>query len=71
MLKRLLKGTSGIVYVDHVHAGHEAYAFAVAKGLEGIVAKRAGSAYVARRSDNWRKVKTPAGRERERDRFDR
>ena len=52
---------------DFMHAmpannpGAEAYAFAVAKGLEGIVAKRVGSPYIARRSDNWRKIKTPAG----------
>jgi bifunctional non-homologous end joining protein LigD len=53
----------GIVYIDHVHAGAETYAFAVAKGLEGIVAKRAGSPYVGRRSHDWRKIKTAAGQE--------
>jgi hypothetical protein len=40
-------------------------------GLEGIVGKRADSAYTAGRSRNWLKVKTAEGKAREALRFDR
>jgi hypothetical protein len=46
------------------------YKFAVEQNLEGIVSKRADSAYKAGRSPRWVKVKTPAGIAREQDRFE-
>ena len=39
------------------------------RGLEGIVSKRLGSPYVSGRTKNWIKVKCPAWREANRQRF--
>jgi ATP-dependent DNA ligase len=40
----------------------ELFQHAADLGLEGVVAKRADSAYVAGRSRDWLKIKTAAGR---------
>jgi len=42
--------------------GVRLYDAAAALQLEGIVAKRADSPYVAGRSREWQKIRTPAGR---------
>jgi ATP-dependent DNA ligase len=70
-LSALLTHSNLIRAVGHVTAGAELYAAMVTLGLEGIVAKRPDSRYVAGRSANWQKIKTPTGRERERMRFGR
>lgn len=45
-------------FADHLEAEGEAlYREATARGLEGVVAKRAGSPYHAGRSPDWRKVR--------------
>lgn len=59
-LKTLLGGVDGpIIYGDHVAAGKQQalYERASAEGLEGIIAKRAGSAYRSGRHDAWVKVR--------------
>jgi bifunctional non-homologous end joining protein LigD len=43
--------------------GEAAYRHACAHGWEGVVAKRADSAYVAARSRDWRKIKCSQGQE--------
>lgn len=61
-LKKALKGGKRILYLDHVaENGERLYAAVDSMGLEGIVAKRADSAYRAGRSKDWVKIKTPAG----------
>jgi len=60
--KRLLAGLVGhcgyLRYSEHiVGRGLDTYRSAVAMGLEGIVAKRADSAYAAGRSSDWIKVR--------------
>ena len=65
-LKRILpKSLTGrIRFTDHiVEQGLELFAALEAQQLEGMVAKRADSLYVAGRSKDWLKVKTRAGRE--------
>jgi bifunctional non-homologous end joining protein LigD len=56
---RALVGTPGVVrYVDHVEGdGRAFFRAACAAGLEGVVAKRAGSRYLGGRSTEWRKIK--------------
>lgn len=50
--------TSGLHYVDHVEGDAPAvYSEACGRGLEGIIAKRIGSPYIARRTRDWLKVK--------------
>jgi len=53
------KGVSNfLVYADHVEgSGPEFFANACAKGLEGIVSKRADRLYVSGRGKNWLKIK--------------
>jgi ATP-dependent DNA ligase len=51
--------------------GRDLYDEACRLELEGVVAKEADAPHVGGHDCNWIKVKTPAGRERERERFDR
>ncbi len=59
VLAAVLEGVLGpLVYSDHVIGQGEAFFDLAAKsGIEGIVSKRLGSAYVGRRSPSWIKVK--------------
>jgi bifunctional non-homologous end joining protein LigD len=70
-LSALLAHSALIRAVSHVAAGDELYAAMVQLQLEGIVAKRSDSRYVAGPSPNWQKIQTPFGRERERRRLGR
>jgi bifunctional non-homologous end joining protein LigD len=65
-LSRLVRGTERIRVVSHVDVGPAAYHFAVQMELEGIVAKKLGSYYVAGSSMNWLKFEAPTGKGRER-----
>ena len=58
-LARVLLPVGPVALVEHFQAeGKEAYAGAVALGLEGVVAKRRGSRYLpGKRSDAWAKIK--------------
>ena len=58
-LRELLRDGASVRYADHVEVEGEAFFHAAAeRGLEGIVAKRAGSRYeTGRRSDAWLKVR--------------
>jgi bifunctional non-homologous end joining protein LigD len=57
-LERVLPPLGLARYGDHVEGSGRAVLEAASEaGLEGIVAKRAASAYVGRRSDAWRKIK--------------
>jgi bifunctional non-homologous end joining protein LigD len=59
-LKRVMEGTKGdrIRFSDHVEGhGDVFWTHACRIGLEGIVAKRADSHYVSRRTKDWLKVK--------------
>jgi bifunctional non-homologous end joining protein LigD len=68
-LLNLVKDSKRIVYADHVEEnGQGLYDEAKRLGLEGIVAKRAAAPYTAGRSSHWMKIKTPIGRDRDRDR---
>ena len=58
LLQRLLHKSERFRYSDHqLEHGRELFELARTNGLEGIVAKRAGSAYVSGRSANWVKLK--------------
>ena len=58
LLERRLQTSDVFRYSDHQREhGKELYALAAEQGLEGIVAKRADSAYVSERSTNWLKLK--------------
>lgn len=58
LLQRLLHTSERIRYSDHqLEHGKELFELARENGLEGIVAKRVGSAYVSDRSANWVKLK--------------
>jgi bifunctional non-homologous end joining protein LigD len=58
-LRRLLPPSGALRYADHVEAQGEAlFAAARARGLEGIVAKRADAPYRAGRSAAWVKVRS-------------
>ncbi len=59
LLAELLGDASGVVrYSDHVRgAGEDFFAAACERGLEGIISKRADSAYSAGRGRSWVKVK--------------
>jgi bifunctional non-homologous end joining protein LigD len=66
--KRLLRSTltfqGAVRYSSHRdRAGEETYREACARGLEGVVAKRAASSYVHRRSTDWLKFKCVAEQE--------
>jgi bifunctional non-homologous end joining protein LigD len=61
-----LAGLKRINIAAHVHQdGERLYKEAEFLELEGIVAKRADSTYKAGRTEDWLKIKTPIGRERE------
>ncbi|TDF54503.1 hypothetical protein [Cupriavidus sp. L7L] len=56
----LLRGvTVGLLYVSEVDDGAWLYRQVLALGLEGVVAKRAGSAYRGGLSYDWLKIKRP------------
>ncbi len=58
LLQRLLFPSERFRYSDHqLEQGKELFELAKSSGLEGIVAKRADSAYVAGRSAHWAKLK--------------
>ncbi|QKS64871.1 hypothetical protein [Cupriavidus gilardii] len=57
-LQKLLHGVDvGLLCVSAVTDGERLYQFVKQLGMEGIVAKRASSAYQGGLSDDWRKVK--------------
>ncbi|HUB05688.1 MAG TPA: DNA ligase D [Myxococcales bacterium] len=59
LLKQLLPAAGPLRYVDHVEEkGAELYAEVTARGLEGVVAKRADAPYRAGRSRDWIKWRT-------------
>jgi len=58
LLKRLLPPVGPVRYADHVEEqGRALYEQVLARGLEGIVAKKADSTYRGTRSKDWRKIK--------------
>ena len=58
LLQRLLPPVGPLRYAEHIPARGEALlAEVVARGLEGIVAKRAAAPYRGRRSPDWLKLK--------------
>ena len=58
LLERLLPAAGPLRYSVHFEKDGEAlYDQAVGLGLEGVVAKRADSAYTSGRSDNWLKIR--------------
>lgn len=58
LLQRLLHASERFRYSDHqLERGKELFELAKGNGLEGILAKRVGSAYVSDRSANWVKLK--------------
>jgi len=58
LLSTILNPNQRIKLSDHfIDQGRELFALARQSGLEGIVAKRMGSAYESRRSANWIKIK--------------
>lgn len=60
LLQQLLaQTTTGILYVSSVEDGTWLYDQVLALQLEGVVAKRAGSAYTSGRSPDWLKIKRP------------
>ncbi len=58
-LEKILKPARNIRYSDHIiGAGEQLYEELAKVPLEGMIAKRAASTYVQRRSTDWLKVKT-------------
>jgi bifunctional non-homologous end joining protein LigD len=58
LLRRVLPTIGPLRYADHVeHHGEALLAQVVARGLEGVVAKKASSPYRSRRSPDWLKMK--------------
>ncbi len=58
LLRDLLPGAGPLRYADHVEERGEAlYEQVRRSGLEGLVGKRADSAYVAGRSPHWQKIR--------------
>ena len=58
ILRRLLPATGVLRFAGHLErAGEALFAEVDGRGLEGIVAKRADSAYQSRRSSDWLKIK--------------
>ncbi len=58
LLQRLLPKSGPLRYSDHfAEHGEAMYAQVEKMGLEGIMAKRASSKYVGKRSDDWLKIK--------------
>ena len=68
-LQKLLSRTNRVRYLAHTEEWRNLYDFALKMELEGIIAKRADSFYVARRTRDWLKIKTPIGQKREQQRF--
>lgn len=63
-VKSLLKGSKTIRYSPHVlERGKALFKKAEKKGLEGIIAKKADSPYLAGRSSKWLKIKTTGRQE--------
>ena len=63
-LQKALAQSGRIRSVQHVgEMGQRLYEAACGLNLEGIVAKRADSLYIAGRSRDWIKIRTPEGRE--------
>lgn len=59
LLEKLLRGSKVVRYSDHVEErGKAFFREAKAKGLEGIIAKKADSTYQFSRSRDWLKIKT-------------
>lgn len=57
LLRTLLPTVGPLRFSDHIAEHGEAmHAQMGALGLEGVIAKKADSKYVGRRSDNWRKI---------------
>jgi bifunctional non-homologous end joining protein LigD len=70
-LRGLLRGGKRVRIAEHVEEqGQALYEHAKALDLEGVVAKRAASPYRAGRTNDWLKIKTPAGKARESKRRD-
>jgi bifunctional non-homologous end joining protein LigD len=68
-LYRTLPANRRIRYASHiVGSSTEIWQLATAMDLEGIVAKRADSRYVAGRSNYWQKIKTTTAEEPDRER---
>ena len=66
-LHKTLPANRRIRYAAHfADDGRDLWQLAVELELEGVMAKRADSAYTAGRSNVWQKIKTAAGAERER-----
>jgi bifunctional non-homologous end joining protein LigD len=64
LAKFIKMNSSPIRYVEHFKAGGDAILESARKaGLEGIVSKKANSAYRSGRSDNWLKAKCRPGQE--------
>jgi bifunctional non-homologous end joining protein LigD len=64
ILESLLTGVGPVMLSKHVLGdGVQLFDLARSRGLEGIVAKRRASAYVARRSRDWLKIKALARQE--------
>jgi bifunctional non-homologous end joining protein LigD len=58
-LEKILKSAKNVRYSDHIiGAGEQLYAELAKVPLEGMIAKRAASTYLQRRSADWLKVKT-------------
>ncbi|QYY33746.1 hypothetical protein K2O51_31510 (plasmid) [Cupriavidus pinatubonensis] len=58
-LQTLLAGVPGVLFVESVEDGAWLYDAVLGLKLEGVVAKRAGSLYVAGESPDWLKIKRP------------
>ncbi len=64
VLRRAVEFRDPLRYSAHRNGGGEAYyAYACQHGWEGLIAKRAASAYVGRRSRDWLKLKCAAEQE--------
>jgi bifunctional non-homologous end joining protein LigD len=64
LLRKALQYRNGLRFTAHRNTVGEAYfEFACAHRWEGLVAKRAASTYVSRRSPDWLKFKCSAGQE--------
>ena len=60
-IEALIDGIPGLQVVPHMlTSGETVFAAATELGLEGIVAKQAGSAYRAGRQPTWLKIKNAA-----------
>ncbi|AVA38181.1 hypothetical protein GA566_31735 [Cupriavidus sp. SW-Y-13] len=58
-LAKLVEGLPSVLYVSAIDDGAAAWSAVLAWQLEGLVAKRAGSVYVAGPSRDWLKIKRP------------